>query len=221
MTHKSLINLLVAGVLFSGLIFLYVHENEVKKTTTEVFVATQDIPAGVYLQPGMVTQGRIPVSQADSDDIFALHEVDGLRTIVPISKNKTLLYTQFEPTEKNQSSILGHAPQNYTLSVDEINQTGKLYKPGTFFYFSGTVNGNPLDTPVAIFPIVQLVYPSIPPEKGDIQKSIKARLFTMTLAQTEILKSLNGKPLELILRGALDGEVAQIFPLRNSKNFKN
>jgi Flp pilus assembly protein CpaB len=185
------------------------NQNE-KKSTTEVFVAAKDIPSGTFIKPEMMKKHQLPTSLATPNDIKDFQEVEDLTTIVPIPKGTTIAYTQFAPTEKVQSSNLCHNPENYTLAVDEANQTGRLFKPGTKFYFPGNVRDGKNEVPEAVFQNMKLVYQSGQAVKPISNPQNTIHMFTMTPTQVEILKEDSGKPLQLVLKGVNSDEIWEI-----------
>lgn len=186
------------------------HGNRKTEELAEILVAAQDIPAGIFINPKMVVKTQLPVSLESSYNINDLQEVDGLTTVIFIPKGKPIVYTQFAPSEKAQAPVRGHNPQNYTFAVNEETGVGKLFKPGTNFYFFGKASERTEEIPSLVFKKVELVYQVYQPLKsfGYAQNSI--RLFTITPAQVELLKSLAGRPLKLLLKGTNGEEIVDI-----------
>ncbi len=186
------------------------NQKKEKKTSIEVFIAAKDIPSGIFIKPEMMIKTSLPTSLATPNDIKDFQEVEDLTTIVPIPKGAPIVYTQFAPTEKVQSANLCHNPGNYTLAVDEVTQTGKLYKSGTKFYFPGNVREDKGEIPDLVFQNMKLVYKSGQALKPISHPENTTRMFTVTPTQVETLREASGKPLQLVLKGVNSDEVSSI-----------
>jgi Flp pilus assembly protein CpaB len=206
-------SLAVSGALF--ILLISIPNQNLKKSSTEVFVAARDIPSGTFIKPEMMAKHQLPTSLATPNDIKDFQEVEDLTTIIPIPKGTTVVYTQIAPTEKVQSTNLCHDPENYTLAVDEATRMGRLFKPGTKFYFPANVRDGKAEVPEAVFQNMKLVY--------GIEQSLKSisnpqntiRMFTVTPTQVETLRKAAGKPLQLVLKGTNNDEISEINPRNN------
>jgi hypothetical protein len=78
----------------------------------------------------------------------------------------------------------------------------------------GKFNGIKGGLPLAVFPFVKLIYSNTQPIRPFGYAENKTVLFTLTLNQVEILKSLSGQSVQLDLEGDNGDEVTKISPLK-------
>src|SRR5579862_1556197 len=134
MNNRNSLIALIIGLLFGGLAFFILFQNaaevEKKATPVEVLVATDYIPAGVFLKADMVEKKTVPDVYISPSAIRELKEVDGMMTLVPISAGEQILSNKFGEGEATLALALNPGFRAYTIAVDETNGVGGLLKPG-------------------------------------------------------------------------------------------
>ncbi len=226
MNNRNSIIALVIGVLFGSLAFflLYQQASEVEKKTTpvQILVATQYIPAGVFLKPDIVERKAIPDSYVSPSAIRDLKEVDGLMTLVPVSAGEQILSNKFGEGEATLALALNPGYRAYTLAIDETTGVGNLLKPGNHVDILTKLESEKRIVTSFVFQNIQILavgqklnWRHISQKSSDSKQSDGDSGYgTVTLAvtpeQAETLMYLEGRPLRLILRGPNDEEIVSI-----------
>ncbi len=217
---------LATGILAGGLAFYLLYQNasevEKKATPVQVLVASDYIPAGVFLRADMVEKKSIPESYVSPSAIRDLKEVDGLMALVPISAGEQVLSNKFGVGEETLALALIPGYRAYTLAVDETNGVGSLLRPGNRVDILTRIESDKRSVTSFVFQDVQVlaVGQRLDWKSGNTPDASAATTddttgySTVTLAVTpeeaETLMCLEGRPLRLVLRGPNDDAIASI-----------
>ncbi len=227
MNNRKSVIALVIGILSGGLAFYILYQNaseiDQKATPVQVLVASDYIPAGVFLGPNMVEKKPVPGSYVSPSAIRDLKEVDGLMTLVPISAGEQILSNKFGVGEETLALALNPGYRAYTLAVDETSGVGNLVRPGNHVDILTKVETDKRSVTSFVFQNVQVLavgqklnWKSSPAKNTstDASNDDDAGYSTVTLAvtpeQAETLMDLEGRPLRLVLRGPNDDEIVSV-----------
>ena len=225
MNRNSNISLAI-GLIFGGLAFFLLYQNasEIEKKTTpvEVLVASDYIPAGVFLKSGMVGKKAIPESFVSPSAIRDLREVDGLTTLVSISAGEQILSNKFGSGEETLALTLNPGFRAYTLQVNETSGVGNLIRPGNHVDVLTKLDSGKQEVTSFVYQNLQVLAVGQKLTLSNrTQKNQDSTLDdnntgynTVTLAvtpeQAETLMYLEGHPLRLVLRGPEDDEIVSV-----------
>lgn len=188
----------------------------------QILVASQYIPAGVFLKPDMVERKAIPDSYVSPSAIRDLKEVDSLLTLVPISSGEQILSNKFGEGEATLALALNPGYRAYTLAIDETTGVGNLLRPGNHVDILTKLESEKRIVTSFVFQNIQILavgqkinwrhatQKSTDSNPGDGDSGYGTVTLAVTPEQAETLMYLDGSPLRLVLRGPNDDEVVSI-----------
>jgi pilus assembly protein CpaB len=225
MNNRNSIIALAIGLLSGGVAFYILFQNasdlEKKTTPVQILIASNYIPAGVFLNPDMVEKKAIPESFISPSAIRDLKEVEGLITLVPTSAGEQILSNKFGAGEATLALTLSPGYRAYTLAVDETSGVGSLLRPGNHVDILTKIESDKRSLTSFVFQNIQILAVGKKinwrlSTKGD-DKNLNnndSDYSTVTLAvtpeQAETLMYLEGHPLRLVLREPTDDEIVSI-----------
>ena len=229
--QKSFLALAV-GVLAGALAFYLLYQNaseiDKKATPVQVLVASDYIPAGIFLKPEMVEKKNIPESYVSPSAIHDLKEVDGLMTLVPLSAGEQILSNKFGAGEETLALTLNPGFRAYTLDVNETSGVGDLLRPGNHVDILAKVDDDKRTMVSFILQNVQIIavgqklnWKSSAQKDSSQGQDNNSSYSTVTLAvkpdEAEMLMDLEGRALRLVLRGPNDEDIVSVPSLSESE----
>lgn len=226
MNNRNTIIALAVGIIFGILAFylLYQQASEIEKKTTpvQVLVASDYIPAGVFLKADMVQKKAIPEAYVSPSAIRDTREVDGLMTMAPISSGEQILSNKFGYGEPSLALKLNPGYRAYTLDVNETSGVGNLLHPGNYVDILTKIDSDKHSVTSFVFQNILIL--AVGQKLSSTNVSQKNKNLTggenesgysnVTLAvtpeQAETLMYLEGRPLRLVLRGPNDEEIVSV-----------
>ena len=232
MRNRNSIIALVVGVLAGGLAFYLLYQNaseiDQKATPVQVLVASDYIPAGVFLKPEMVEKKNVPESYVSPSAIRDLKEVEGLMSLVPISAGEQILSNKFGSGEPTLALALNPGMRAYTLEVSETSGVGSLLRPGNNVDILAKIDDEKRTVVSYVLQNVPVIAvgqklngkPSSQKDSGGSQDE-NPGYSTVTLAvkpeEAETLMYLEGHSLRLVLRGPNDEDIVSLPNLSESE----
>jgi pilus assembly protein CpaB len=226
MNNRNSAIALIIGILFGVLAFFLLYQNasevEKKATPVEILVASDYIPANVFLKSNMVEKKNIPESFVSPSAIRDLREVDGLMTLVPISAGEQILSNKFGAGEETLALSLNPGFRAYTLEVNETSGVGDLIRPGNHVDILTKLDSDKQEVTSFVFQNLQVLAVGqklswnqhSKKDKESMTDDSNSEYGTVTLAvtpdQAETLMYLDGRPIRLILRGPNDDEIVPV-----------